>query len=103
MFHGLNGCLDAEPVSISHQFFYAEFCNSAVHEIAHIRLVVVKDHCQSLLSDFMSLYYTKNYVQQISSHPQFGCLRMADSEVIEDIALNDCHGVFPSLILLSSL
>jgi hypothetical protein len=40
----LNSGLDSQPVSIPHQLVDAELCNLPVHQVAHVRLVIVKNH-----------------------------------------------------------
>ena len=40
----LNSGLDSQPVSIPHQLVDAELCNLPVHQVAHVRPVIVKNH-----------------------------------------------------------
>ena len=40
----LNCGLNSQPVSIPHQLVDAELCNFPVHQVAHVRLVIVKNH-----------------------------------------------------------
>jgi len=82
----LNPASEHQAISVVQELLNAEFCDSAIQQVADVRLVLVKNIDQLTLSETATIYLGEDRFDDRGLHPESGSLSTGEAEVVENVA-----------------